>query len=73
MARKRAKRDTESLKNNEKNNESGRGKSRNLEKDTWKPGQSGNPLGRPRGSVSLTTQLKRVMGQIVEGDRQGIL
>ncbi len=29
----------------------------------WKPGQSGNPAGRPKGSVSKTTQMK----QIIEG------
>ena len=24
----------------------------------WKPGQSGNPTGRPNGAISLTTELK---------------
>ena len=36
----------------------------------WKPGQTGNPGGRPKGSVSLTTLLKRELrkndGQLAE-------
>ena len=27
----------------------------------WKPGQCGNPSGRPRGAVSLTTRVMRVL------------
>lgn len=29
-------------------------------KTSWKEGQSGNPNGRPKGTVSLTTQIKEV-------------
>ncbi len=29
---------------------------------SWKPGQSGNPNGRPKGTVSITSQLKIVAG-----------
>jgi len=27
----------------------------------WKPGQSGNPTGRPKGSISLSARLKRIL------------
>lgn len=27
----------------------------------WKPGQSGNPGGRPKGSISLTARLRRAL------------
>jgi hypothetical protein len=30
----------------------------------WQPGQSGNPLGRPEGAISLETRIKRIL----EGD-----
>jgi len=30
-----------------------------LEKNLWKPGESGNPNGRPKGSVSVVDAIKR--------------
>ena len=42
-------------------------------KDTqFKPGQSGNPLGRPKGTKNLKTDLMEELGQKIvvrEGDR----
>ena len=36
-------------------------RSTHLEKYKWKPGQSGNPEGRPTGSISLTETLKAML------------
>ncbi len=33
----------------------------------WKPGQSGNPKGRPKGSFSLVTLLKKKLEQMPGG------
>ena len=49
---------------------------------SWKPGQSGNPKGRPVGSVSLTAALKRelqehpenidsIVAKWIEGAKEG--
>lgn len=41
-------------------------KKKNVKKESkenlksWKPGQSGNPNGRPKGTVSITTQIKLI-------------
>ena len=32
----------------------------------WKPGESGNPKGRPKGSISITTVMKRLLQKIVK-------
>jgi len=32
----------------------------------WKPGQSGNPAGRQRGSVNLTSAIKRALKETLE-------
>ena len=34
----------------------------------FKPGQSGNPAGRPKGSLSLVTKLKQKLEAALEGD-----
>src|SRR5438445_6441246 len=39
----------------------------------WKPGQSGNPKGRPKGSLNLATDLSAELGEEItvrEGGRQ---
>lgn len=33
---------------------------KNLEKARWKPGQSGNPKGKPKGTISLRERLERL-------------
>ena len=40
-------------------------------KDTkFKPGQSGNPKGRPPGTISLTTMIKQELEKCPEGDKK---
>ncbi len=36
----------------------------------WKPGQSGNPAGRKRGSVSITSAIKRVLSEPLPKDEK---
>jgi hypothetical protein len=33
----------------------------------WKKGQSGNPKGRPRGSVNITSAIKRALAEALPG------
>jgi hypothetical protein len=42
---------------------------KSIAKYRWKPGQSGNPSGRRKGSVSLTTALKNVLAKGMNADR----
>jgi len=37
----------------------------------WKPGQSGNPAGRPKGSLNLTTVLKHFLKEKIEVEKDG--
>jgi len=37
------------------------GNSDSIKKYQWKPGESGNPLGRPKGSRNVTTNLKELL------------
>lgn len=36
-----------------------------LKRHSWKKGQSGNPVGRPKGSVNLTSRMKK---RLLQGD-----
>ena len=38
-------------------------KNKNLRRGRWKPGESGNPLGRPKKIVSLTSAIKEKLGK----------
>lgn len=42
-----------------------------LQKHWWKKGQSGNPAGRPKGSISMTHQLRRMLEEGVVVKRNG--
>ena len=33
----------------------------NIEKHKWKPGQSGNPKGKPKGTISLSAHIRNLM------------
>jgi hypothetical protein len=33
----------------------------------WKPGQSGNPAGRPKGYNSIATEIKRTLSETIPG------
>jgi hypothetical protein len=62
----------QSLKNNDGNKESGKERSRrNLEKGKRKPGQSGNPRGRPPNESSLTVLLRQELDNICAADQKG--
>jgi len=39
----------------------------------FKPGQSGNPAGRPPGSVSITTEIKKKLDEVPEGQKKTYL
>jgi len=39
----------------------------------WKKGQSGNPNGRPKGSVSIVTALKQKLEEVPEGKEKTYL
>ena len=34
----------------------------------WKPGESGNPKGRPKGFISVTSAIKRMLKEIAPND-----
>jgi hypothetical protein len=42
------------------------GKGRPPQRTRWKPGQSGNPKGRPKGTRSLATVFYQVLNRIIE-------
>jgi len=44
----------------------------NEEKGQFKPGQSGNPAGKPKGTKHLSTMLKAMLNEEVEIDGQKI-
>lgn len=44
---------------------------KNLNRGRWKKGESGNPKGRQRKDVSLTSLLKVEMEKLVPGDKEG--
>ena len=48
------------------------GESRN-EKGQFKPGYSGNPDGKPEGSLSITTEIKKKLKEIPEGQQKTYL
>ena len=39
----------------------------------WKKGESGNPAGRPVGSVSITAEIKRKLQEIPDGQQKSYL
>jgi len=47
------------------------GNLKNTEATQWKPGQSGNPAGRPPKEASLTSLLKEVIWEICPKDKEG--
>jgi len=42
-------------------------------KTRFKKGESGNPKGRPQGSVSITTEIKKKLNEIPEGQKKTYL
>ena len=44
-----------------------------LERNKWKKGESGNPNGRPKGSVSVVEALKRKLEEVPEGQTKTYL
>jgi len=47
------------------------GRADHLKAHWWKKGQSGNPKGKPKGAISLTAQLRRLMQQNVRVRKNG--
>ena len=41
-------------------------------REPWKPGECGNPKGRPRGSVNLLQRIREKLLELPEGDRQAL-
>tara|TARA_Y100000310_G_C20658866_1_gene803556 strand:+ start:905 stop:1246 length:342 start_codon:yes stop_codon:yes gene_type:complete len=39
----------------------------------WKKGESGNPNGRPKGSISVVSALKRELAKVPEGEKKTYL
>ena len=42
-------------------------------KPRWKKGESGNPNGRPKGSISVVSALKRELAKVPEGEKKTYL
>lgn len=54
------------------------GENKGFKEQQWRPGQSGNPKGRPKGSLNLTTLIEKVWNEEItdaEGNKkiQGLL
>jgi len=49
------------------------GKSGPPEEFRWKKGESGNPAGRPAGSVSITAEIKRKLQEVPDGQQKSYL
>ncbi len=49
------------------------GKSGPPEEFRWKKGESGNPAGRPVGSVSITAEIKKKLQEIPDGQQKSYL
>lgn len=49
------------------------GKSGPPEEYRWKKGESGNPAGRPAGSVSITAEIKRKLQEVPDGQKKSYL
>lgn len=43
------------------------------EEHRWEKGQSGNPAGRPPGSVSITAEIKKKLQEIPDGQQKSYL
>lgn len=43
------------------------------EEHRWEKGQSGNPAGRPSGSVSITAEIKKKLQEVPEGQQKSYL
>ncbi len=41
-----------------------------LASTSWKPGQSGNPKGKPPGTLSLVSELRKILAEIPDGQKQ---
>jgi hypothetical protein len=48
------------------------GKSGPPEEYRWKKGESGNPAGRPAGSVSITAEIKRKLQEVPRASKNHI-
>ncbi len=44
---------------------------KNLKRGRWKKGESGNPNGRPKKDICLTSLLKKLLDEVPEGEKGG--